>query len=447
MNRLIFFKRHMIFKRLGIKSLFCLVAYFFLRYASFYYQKYAENERIESLQLNKIKVVQLLTTKYNLESWDMIKLGEEPFKTCPQTQCFAFRSYFEKIPNEKSDAIMTYLPELHDLSWKDGYKRLIKQLWLVYSLESPIGTFSHGHGYVLKELDNWFDLTVTYKPDSDLVIGFRPFEDWKFLQYYSNYKKAYIQTYYGNKAKVSEFAEDKSEFVTVTSDMVFLANNCGKNPELVAYLKKLERHIDFDAYGECEGLKKANLKPDPCRKKDSKDSDNCYLRLLKNYKFYLALEAVHCDHFITDKFWNIYKPNFLFSLNIIPVVKGDNAQYQLVSFEKSSFINLDTFSSLASAAKYFSHLKTNHTAFLSHLYWKLKVYDMFEIEIKNFRSREDAEQQVDLSQDDAFSQRSTGPFCLICEKIHDPQYMNSRINASRVEISKWLNPITQCRKF
>ena len=118
-----------------------------------------------------LKYVQLLTGRFDYINWALPNLGEEAFKNCKEKRCFAFKPFtIRQKPLEQSDAILVHAPNLYYMPNKKTYKRNRKQLWMYYSMESPRGTYCSMH-YKPTELDDWFNLTATYKQDSNFVTG------------------------------------------------------------------------------------------------------------------------------------------------------------------------------------------------------------------------------------------------------------------------------------
>jgi hypothetical protein len=427
--------------RVHKKSLLLIAGIFLAARLVVNYQlRNSENRLIEHLHEQNIKVVQLLTPKYGSERWGFKFLGEAPFEACSVKNCFAFKSNVKNNPLEKSDAILVHAPDLYDTLWKRNYKRDSEQLWLFNSMESPensLRQFRHD----LSDLDDLFNLTVTYKPDSDLHVKHTPFDSWELLQLYPDYMNAYRSKFYAQKANRKLMLTSKTS--RVESNMVFLAKDCTKaNRDTLNFINKLTENFKIDVYGDCDRLR--NTKPDPCAgKRFDSEKKKCYISLLKPYKFYLAAESGQCHHYISEHFWDIYSPESIFGLNIVPVVRGPTqAEYEKVAYQKSSFINANNFNSVESLASYLTYLSGNRTAFLEHLKWKLNLYDQFERKMKeskkdlaeDSRSKFLTGNQVDMS--------VYGPFCLACARLNDNRA--DVVAKKSVKISEWFSPKVEC---
>ena len=113
-----------------------------------------------------LKYVQMLTGRFGLIQFN--NWAVDAFKHCKEKRCFAIKPFLAQYPLKKSDAIVVHGRNLYYM--KKNYKRNKKQIWMYYSMESPRGTFCSMH-YKPTELDDWFNLTATYKQDSDFVTG------------------------------------------------------------------------------------------------------------------------------------------------------------------------------------------------------------------------------------------------------------------------------------
>ncbi len=123
-----------------------------------------------SNKTNSIKYVQLLTGRFLYKDWSLNGLGYEAFKNCKEKRCFAIKPYFRQIPIETSDAVVVHAPNLYNMPDRKKYKRNRKQIWMYYSMESTRNSYCSMF-YQSKDLDEWFNLTATYKQDSDFVSG------------------------------------------------------------------------------------------------------------------------------------------------------------------------------------------------------------------------------------------------------------------------------------
>ncbi|RNA16756.1 alpha-(1-3)-fucosyltransferase 6 [Brachionus plicatilis] len=130
------------------------------------------------------KSVQLITWKFTNPNWTFRDLGSEPFRNCPESRCFAF--YSKNIlysPDENADAVVVHGPNLWYAPPK-RYKRKPRQLWMYYTMEPQRLSHCSSH-YQLADLDNWFNLTATFKKDSDIVLDYKTFRNWSQIEHES----------------------------------------------------------------------------------------------------------------------------------------------------------------------------------------------------------------------------------------------------------------------
>jgi hypothetical protein len=139
------------------------------------------------------KVLQLLTTEFLNKTWwpsenKFLLLDDSPFSTCRAEQrCYITSPLARPLSN--SDAVLVHLPNLGHKPWRseNDYVRRREQLWVFSTLESQARSFCSLH-YSPADLDDWFNLSVTFKPDSDLVMDYRPFRGtWNSLPKHSGY--------------------------------------------------------------------------------------------------------------------------------------------------------------------------------------------------------------------------------------------------------------------
>ena len=71
------------------------------------------DDYINEISKKKLKSIQLLTGYFHYKNWSLgHSLGQEPFKNCPETRCYAFQTLLIQSPIEKSDGILVHGPNL-----------------------------------------------------------------------------------------------------------------------------------------------------------------------------------------------------------------------------------------------------------------------------------------------------------------------------------------------
>lgn len=384
---------------------------------------YNEDDLIKEIHENKLKAVQLLTERFEYKNWGIGDLGQKPFENCEEKRCYAFKPFrFQQKPLEKSDAVMVHVPNLFYMPSRSNYKRNPRQLWSFYTMESQKRSFCSSH-YDLKDLDDWFNLTQTFKPSSDLIMDYKSFENWQQIKYYHSYLKAYKDIVQKGNYNI-QYKNKKLAF--------WFVSHCRTPSRREDYVHELSKYIDIDIYGDCTEFK--NSKPDPC--KNSNNKKECYINLYSSYKFYLAFENSQCNDYITEKYWKIYSEDLLFIADIVPIVRGATTyQFNLVTNE-GSFINANEFPSPKLLGEYLNILYKNNTGYFQYFKWKVDLYNQFE----NILSSNQSKNFIYRASRDDFS-----PFCQVCKKLHDEEYLNKKDN-KRIKISEWFNPNYECRR-
>lgn len=66
------------------------------------------------------------------------------------------------------------MPNVLSPHWRHNYNRDRAQIWILYTCEPPKRSYCSNY-YSAEDLDDWFNLTITYRPDSDMPLCYRPF--------------------------------------------------------------------------------------------------------------------------------------------------------------------------------------------------------------------------------------------------------------------------------
>nr|CAH0099095.1 unnamed protein product [Daphnia galeata] len=223
-------------------------------------------------------------------------------------------------------------------------RRIPQQRYVFWSLESP-------SWIELKNttvLENFFNWTLTYRWDSDMVMPYgyvkptgnvplHPSED-QMRKLLSNQKINY--------------ATGKTKLAAWMVSNCFLTNS-GRN-EMVTILRK---YIKVDVYGSCGTL--------ICPKEKGVDnsSEDCREMVGKTYKFYMSLENSLCREYITEKFFGMLRRP------IVPIIFGLHDHYDKIA-PPHSFINAAKFENMRKLADYLILLDKNDTLYNEYFWWK-----------------------------------------------------------------------------
>jgi hypothetical protein len=136
-----------------------------------------------------LKTVQLMTRMFVGVKW-LEHHGEFPFRNCPERRCFAFMPFpNEQRPYEGADAVLLHGPNVFHTRWRSS-PRIQQQLWVYYNIEPPKRSICSTH-YNVEDLDDWFNVTITYHPESNLNSHYRTFDAWESITAYPDYIKKY----------------------------------------------------------------------------------------------------------------------------------------------------------------------------------------------------------------------------------------------------------------
>ena len=156
----------------------------------------------------------------------------------------------------------------------------------------------------LTKSDNFFNLTVSYKHDSD------------FPHYYEgllgNWKKN------PNFNKTYDVHGQKEKFA------VALIGNCHDKSRRLELIEQLRKYVPVDVYGN-NRMGVCSNKTCPATFKNGTKGD-CRAILAEEYKFFLSFENSICEDYITEKFFRTLQ------YNTIPVVRGGGQYHKFASF-------------------------------------------------------------------------------------------------------------------
>ncbi len=294
----------------------------------------------------------LLYTKYYGETW-LEELSNNDEIQCGRYKC--------DVTRDKSDIGSSHAVVFHARAFdidscisevKAGKThRLQSQRWILSNEESPV----HSPDY--HKFNGIFNWTMTYKHDSDIWY---PYGIVKPGQHKSGFDPNVNYLSGRNKSVVA-----------------FISNCNGHRLEMV---KALRKYINIDIYGWGSCHDKTKLK---CH------MNTCWY-LLKDYKFYLAIENSICKEYITEKTYrNAY------DYDLVPVIlSGANLSDPEV-LPQGSYIDAAKFSSAKELAEYLKQVGSDS-----------KLYSRF------------FEWRAHWTTSD-FVMKSTEFVCRICEKLHE----------------------------
>ncbi|NXT23274.1 FUT6 fucosyltransferase, partial [Syrrhaptes paradoxus] len=220
--------------------------------------------------------------------------------------------------SQRADAVIMHHRDVYrDVAGLARLPRLPSQLWIWFNLESP------SHSPNLGAMDNLFNLTMSYRRDSDI---FTPYGQLQLL---------------GQPQPLS--IPPKTKLVA------WVVSNWKADSHRVKYYQELRKHIAVDIYGRFHlPLSWDNLLP-----------------TLSQYSFYLAFENSQHEDYITEKLWR----NAL-SSGTVPVVLGPPRENYERFLPPDSFIHVDDFASAEDLARYLRELSEDPERYQRYFQWR-----------------------------------------------------------------------------
>ena len=148
--------------------------------------------------------------------------------------------------------------------WK---KKPSSQFWIYHIMESPKATPD------TRPLNGMFDITMTYRVDSDIRGSYGWYEEIPLKD-----QKNVLQ---------EDFSVGKTKLVS------WMVSNCDAQLRKL-FVHELQKYIAVDVFGSCS---REFGQPKSCPKESCKD-------IIKKYKFYLSFENALCKDYITEKYWS-----------------------------------------------------------------------------------------------------------------------------------------------
>ncbi|XP_067654941.1 alpha-(1,3)-fucosyltransferase C-like [Haliotis asinina] len=251
-----------------------------------------------------------------------LQMGEKHFEGCPVSTC-VYADKPETIP--ESDAILFFTDHQ---AGNSPPEKSPGQIWIFFSVESPIHSGNSGFGGPLWE--GKFNWTMSYRLDSDIKFGYGDVVPGGITE-----TKDYVA-----------IASRKKKLVA------WFVSNCNTQSQRMKYVKKLQDYIQVDIYGHCGKLK--------CERERSAE---CMKMLEQDYKFYLSFENSLCQDYVTEKLLKTLKTD------IVPVARGRANYSALLPLSKMAIIT-DDYASVRELAEYLQYLANNVDEYVSYLKWK-----------------------------------------------------------------------------
>ena len=214
----------------------------------------ATEDTSESLHLRADSILILFWTEYFSQPFtptsEHRKDAQHALNNCPFTNCVLTNQ--RRLVN-RSSAVIFHIRELADRPDKSvPLYRSPNQYYVFYLQEAPPHT-----GMLLDQYEDFFNLTFTYRLDSDIPSDI--------------YWRRYSPTLWKDASDFKEAWSKKTHFAAI------FVSYCDTPSLREVYIEELARYIPLDIFGSC-GDKECNKTIENCEEK------------ISTYKFYLAFE-------------------------------------------------------------------------------------------------------------------------------------------------------------
>jgi len=241
-----------------------------------------------------------------------------------------------------------------DVGFPDLENRNHSQIWAFENKESAIKGASQP-ATIPREVDSAFNVTMTYRLDSDISRRFGDIETAITAARFNEIGELVLNDeQYASHLMANKFKQG-SEFNTA-----WFVSNCGKTAGAVKRFEygsqMIADGLRLYSEGECFGRKTDKA----FGKKGSA------IFPIRKLKFYLAFEnAFHCNDYISEKFWRNS-----FNNELVPVVYGPHPDDVKAVAPPNSYILAEDFNSPKELVEYLEYLDGNNTAYMEYHEWR-----------------------------------------------------------------------------
>lgn len=244
-----------------------------------------------------------------------------------------------------------------DDSGPDMMNRNPDQYWVFWPREAASKGVESGTKAMEGEWDKAFNLTTSYRRDSDIP------------RVYGNANSALQDARYKYSSntwrEVKTFKDHIEELMSLKNPKdgnyaAWMVSNCdatrGASMRFAYVQRLIELGLRLGGYGECFD----NVLV------DSPWTNGPEFGYFSKYKFYFAFEnSVHCNDYMSEKFWR----NSL-SQGLVPVVAGTHPDDVEAMAPPNSYIHVEDYATPEELYKYLDYLNTNDTAYLEYHQWR-----------------------------------------------------------------------------
>ncbi|XP_070506558.1 alpha-(1,3)-fucosyltransferase C-like [Chironomus tepperi] len=297
---------------------------------------------------NSSKIYVLFWTKmFGAETWYMpsVTNDEDYLKSidCPVTNCILTHDknlleaphLYDALIFHSAEPWLSPLPET----------RSPHQYYIMTTLEAP-PELKHN----LRLDANYFNLTMTYRLDSDIL--------WSYGKIIDKRTNKVLAPDRNVEWRNPESVEDKDIHSLVsmkTKAAAWFVSHCNTHSKRENLVDEIQNFINVDIYGSCGPLE--------C----PRNSNACDAMINTTYYFYFSFENGICNDYVTEKFYK------MMNLYAVPVVF--NGVKDMNNFAPpKSYIDANDFTDAEKLADYLKYLIDNPKEYMNYFWWR-KYYD------------------------------------------------------------------------
>ena len=274
------------------------------------------------------KLILVYTSFWGAVPWEYFHETNDYTNTCGCNFDNCELTYKQKN-YERADVVLFHACDMLTVQQLEDLKKKTRsgQYWIYVTKESP---------YIsppFQPVSKFFDLTMTYRYDSDFFFFFG-----KYIRRKSDEKNKF----------------DLDVAKTKTKQIAWLVSNCkARRSELANYIQN--SGLTIAVGGKCASFYKTQLN---CTTRE------CTEELIK-YKFYFSAANRLCKDYITEKYWTTP-----FQINAVPIVLGGSNYSNPRLAVPGSFINAFDFNSPKDLVDYIKRVDHDDKLYNSYFQWK-----------------------------------------------------------------------------
>ena len=248
--------------------------------------------------------------------------------------------------------------------------RNLDQYWIFWAREAASKAVERGPQKMEGAYDRAFNLTTSYRRDSDIPRPFGTAEKSLLKARYiykddDPWESAHFEEFQTGEENIAQIMESKKDGPYAT----WIVSNCdeteGARTRFRYVQDMIKAGLNLDGFGHCFNR---DLMGDNLWATRTMEHGKYVTRAgeMSRYKFYFAFEnSFHCKDYVSEKLWR----NSL-GQGLVPVVYGSHPADVKEMAPKNSYIHVEDFKGPVELAEYLDYLSKNDTAYLEYHQWR-----------------------------------------------------------------------------